>query len=322
MKYSELKKQFIASLRGVGKGRRSLHTLFSDWLEIAAIALHQLPYQSGDLAKDSAFESFEKNYLERIKPYSREELNAFSKLLHITTFAHHIGYGDFLGEIASEAELLNRRGGQFFTPYHLCRAMAKMTFGDVKAHVEEKGLLLVAEPASGSGALVIASAEEIASQGVHPCSCVQFDCTDISRDAFNMAYIQLSALGLQAVVRHGNTLSMEFWENRPTPQLRLFDKWLKQKQRSIRLEKALRDLLMLGDNSRNLHTSTAQQKTAVASAEPMSQQNASSQDDSLPVRATLFDLDAFSSGGTKRDRRRCKADVVLRNEQMELPLES
>ncbi|MEM9944889.1 MAG: hypothetical protein AAF810_02365 [Cyanobacteria bacterium P01_D01_bin.36] len=34
--------------------------------------------------------------------------------------------------------------------------MAKMTFGDVRAHVEEKGLLLVSEPASGSGALVIA----------------------------------------------------------------------------------------------------------------------------------------------------------------------
>ena len=308
MKYSELKKQFVASLRGAGGGRRSLHLLFSDWLEIAAIALHQLPYQSGDLDNDSTFESFEQSYLERIKTYNREELNVFSKLLHITTFAHHIGYGDFLGEIASEAELLNRRGGQFFTPYHLCRAITKMTFGNVKAHVEEKGLLIVAEPASGSGALVIASAEEIASQGVHPCSCVQFDCTDISRDAFNMTYIQLSALGLQAVVRHGNTLSMEFWESRPTPQLRLFDKWLKQKQRSQRLEKTLRDLLSIDGDSHSAHTSTAQQNT-------------SSQDDSLSVRATLFDLNAFSSNGTKRDRRRCKADVVLRNEQMELPLD-
>ncbi|MEO0644726.1 MAG: N-6 DNA methylase [Cyanobacteria bacterium J06650_10] len=308
MKHSELKKQFVTSLRGVSDGRHSIHTLFSDWLEIAAIALHQLPYQSGDLDKDNTFESFEKSYLERIKPYSREELNVFSKLLHITMIAHHIGYGDFLGEIASETELLNRRGGQFFTPYHLCRAMAKMTFGDVRAHVEEKGLLLVAEPASGSGALVIASAEEIASQGVHPCSCVQFDCTDISRDAFNMTYIQLSALGLQAVVRHGNTLSMEFWESRPTPQLRLFDKWLNQKQRSLRLEKALRDFLSIDSTSRSTHTSTAQQ-------------NISSQGDSVPVRATLFDLDAFSSSGRKCDRRRCKADVVLRNEQIELPLD-
>ncbi|MEM9944891.1 MAG: hypothetical protein AAF810_02375 [Cyanobacteria bacterium P01_D01_bin.36] len=59
-----------------------------------------------------------------------------------------------------------------------------------------------------------------------------------------------------------------------------------------------------------------QQKTAVASAEPMPQQNTSSQDDSLPVRTTLFDLDAFSASGTKRDRRFRKADVVLRNEQV------
>lgn len=308
MKYSELKKQFVGSIQGISGGRHSLHTLFSDWLEIAAIALHQLPYQSGDSPKDNAFDSLEQSYLERIKPYSREDLNAFSKLLHITMLAHHIEYGDFLGEIASETELLNRRGGQFFTPYHLCRAMAKMTFGNVRAHVEKKGLLLVSEPASGSGALVIASAEEIASQGIHPCSCIQFDCTDISRDAFNMTYIQLSALGLQAVVRHGNTLSMEFWESRPTPQLRLFDKWLRQNQRSMRLEKALRDLLSIDGNSRRTHKSTAQQNT-------------SSQGDNVPVRATLFDLDAFSSGDTKCDRRRCKADVVLRSEQMELPLE-
>lgn len=51
MKHSELKKQFVTSLRGVSDGRHSIHTLFSDWLEIAAIALHQLPYQSGDLAE-------------------------------------------------------------------------------------------------------------------------------------------------------------------------------------------------------------------------------------------------------------------------------
>ncbi|MEM9944888.1 MAG: hypothetical protein AAF810_02360 [Cyanobacteria bacterium P01_D01_bin.36] len=76
MKHSELKKQFVTSLRGVSDGKHSIHTLFSDWLEIAAIALHQLPYQSGDLDKDSTFESFEKSYLERIKPYSREELSS------------------------------------------------------------------------------------------------------------------------------------------------------------------------------------------------------------------------------------------------------
>lgn len=319
MRHSELKKLFITALKGISSGRRSLHALFSDWLEIAAITLHQLPYQSGELSKDDAFELLEQSYLERINPYRPSELNSFSQMLGITMLAHHTGYGDFLGEIASEIELLNRRGGQFFTPYHLCRAIAKMTFGNVKAQVEENGLLLVAEPASGSGALIIASAEEIASQGVHPCSCVQFDCTDVSRDAFNMTYIQLSALGLQAVVRHGNTLSMEFWESRPTPQLRLFDKWLKAQQRSQRLEQALRDLLGLEEN-RSTPADKAQPETGDVLVKPFSQQVVFSQNDSSAVRTTLFDLDAFSADSAKRDRRCRQADVVLRHKQIELPL--
>ncbi|NJM99927.1 MAG: SAM-dependent DNA methyltransferase [Phormidesmis sp. RL_2_1] len=209
------KKPFLSKLQSLSHNHSS-HRIFSDWLEIAALTLHQLPYHSGELAKDAAFERLEQRYMEAIKPYSKDELNVFSELVSLTLIAHHTGYGDFLGEMAGEAELLNKRGGQFFTPYHLCRAIAKMNLGDVKSQVEAKGMITIVEPAVGAGALVIAAAEEIAAQGIDPRATVQFDCTDISRDAFNMAYIQLSALGLQAVVRHGNTLSGEYWEARPT----------------------------------------------------------------------------------------------------------
>ena len=237
----DTKKQFLSKLQGLSYSRSS-HQIFSDWLEIAALTLHQLPYHSGELVRDAAFNTLEVQYMKHIKPYRLDELSVFSELLGLTLAAHHSGYGDFLGEIAGESELLSKRGGQFFTPYHLCRAMAKMTFGDIAAQVKAKGVITVAEPAVGAGALVIASAEEVASQGINPCAHLQFDCTDVSRDAFNMAYIQLSALGLQAVVRHGNTLSREYWESRATPQLRLFDQWLEQQQRPQRLIQAMRSL--------------------------------------------------------------------------------
>ena len=210
------KKPFLSKLRSLSHSHSS-HRIFSDWLEIGAISLHQLPYHSGELAKDAAFERLEQRYMEAIKPYSRDELTVFSELLSLTLIAHHTGYGDFLGEMAGEAELLSKRGGQFFTPYHLCRAISKMTLGDIATQVKEKGVITIAEPAVGAGALVIATAEEIASQGVNPAAYVQFDCTDVSRDAFNMAYIQLSALGLQAIVRHGNTLSDGILGTSPHP---------------------------------------------------------------------------------------------------------
>ena len=286
------KKPFLSKLRSLSHSHSS-HRIFSDWLEIGAISLHQLPYHSGELTKDAAFERLEQRYMEAIKPYSRDELTVFSELLSLTLIAHHTDYGDFLGEMAGEAELLSKRGGQFFTPYHLCRAISKMTLGNIAAQIKEKGMITIAEPAVGAGALVIATAEEIASQGVNPAAYVQFDCTDVSRDAFNMAYIQLSALGLQAIVRHGNTLSDEYWEHRPTPQLRLFHQWLEQQQQ-LRLVQAMRSLL---------------------------------EAESLPVpepATTLFDVDALTveKMRKKRDslgrlRHRPQPDIVL-HKQMSL----
>jgi N-6 DNA Methylase len=273
------KKEFLSKLQDLNRSRSS-HRTFSDWLEIAALTLHQMPYHSGDLEKDAAFERLEKLYMERIKPYSRDELNVFAEMLKITTIVHHTGYSDFLGEIAGESELLNKGSGQFFTPYHLCRAIAKMSLGNVRQAVEAKGIITIGEPAVGAGALVIASAEEIASQGVDPRACAQFDCTDVSRDAFNMAYIQLSAQNLQAVVRHGNTLSGEYWEHRPTPQLRLFRQWAAPQRRAARMAEAMRSLF-------------EDDVSALASAD------------------TLFDMGKFTVEKLSQKRDHCQPDIVL-----------
>jgi hypothetical protein len=274
------KKQFLSKLQGLSQSR-SPHRIFSDWLEIAALTLHQVPYQSGEIAKDAAFEKLEQLYMEHIQPYSKDELNVFAELLSLTLAIHHNGYGDFLGEIAGEAELLNKGSGQFFTPYYLCKAIARMTFGDIQGQVERQGIITAADPACGAGALIIAGAEEIASQGIDPRAHVQFDCTDISRDAFNMAYIQLCAQNLQAMVRHGNSLSGEYWEHRPTPQLRLFDQWLKVQQRSQQLVKAVRSLLEEGST-------------------PL-----------LARSETLFDVDEFTVESRLKKRERRTADIVL-----------
>lgn len=53
---------------------------------------------------------------------------------------------------------------------------------------------------------------------------------DVSRNCFNMTYLQLSLMDLQAVVQHGNTLSMEMWETRKTTQMMLFEDWLEKAQ--------------------------------------------------------------------------------------------
>ena len=238
-----LKKDFVKILKQLSPHRHKWE-IFSDWLEIAAICMHQLPYQNGELERDAAYETYEAKYMEAIKRYSRAELSEMAKLLGLTIKAHSLDFRDFLGEIAGDEGLLNEEGGQFFTPYSVCRMMAQMTVGNIDAQLQKNGTpLLVSEPAVGGGALVIACAEEVLGQKIDPRSHIQFDCVDVSRTCFNMAYIQLSALGLQAMVRHGNTLSLELWEHRPTTQRRLYDNWLQERRHSQCWE-TVRDLIV------------------------------------------------------------------------------
>lgn len=273
--------------------------------------MHQMPYHSGDIEKDEAFKTLETQYLKAVKSYSREELNKFAEMMALLLMAYGGMYGDLLGEIAGECEVLSKHAGQFFTPYAVSRLMAQSVFSHVRALVEQKGVITVCEPAVGAGGLVIASAEAIADQGVDPRAHVQFDCTDVSRNAFNMAYIQLSMLGLQAVVRHGDTLSMEIWESRPTPQLRLFDQWLRRRQHQKKRDRQMRALLGVFDQTVLGHSLVAADgvKQLVSSVVAPSANG---------VAASLFDTDEFAAAVEKAGRERRTTPDVLLDKQMSL----
>ncbi|MEM9235088.1 MAG: N-6 DNA methylase, partial [Pseudomonadota bacterium] len=235
----DYKKLFVNELDWFSARGHTPWQVFGDFLELGAIALHQLPYNAGDFPKGETFQHYESQYLERSGRYSRDELTRISAMTWYTNLALQQEPRDFLGEIAGEQELLNQDGGQFFTPYSLCKVMAGFQFSNIESLVKEKGRVTVDDPASGGGAMLIAAAEACMEQGIDPRTHLQFHATDVSRNAFNMTYIQLAALDLQATVRHGNTLSNELWEARPTPQLRYFDQWRQQRLADIRSERAI-----------------------------------------------------------------------------------
>lgn len=315
----QLQKEFIETLEGFGHSRHK-QTVFSDCLEMAAIALHQIPYHTGDFPKDETFAALEEKYAKVEERYIPDERVLIANLLGITMTAHSQGFNDFLGDIASDQALLNKKAGQFFTPYEVCRMMAQMTLSDARSVVEEKGLITIQEPVSGGGALVIACAEELARQKIDPRSCAHFHCIDISRDAFNMTYIQLSALDLQAIVHHGDTLSpdLKMWESRPTPQHRYFDRWLQQHRDAARL-KRVRDLIV--DPASFFAAQDAGADTALP---PAAEEAAADSRAPAPQRreaqASLFDMNAAAPPPSKESRRpRRKADVVLpRDRQLDL----
>ena len=133
-------------------------------------------------------------------------------LTHVAR-AFNSGMSDVLGRIYMESGFSNMKGGQVFTPWPICQAMATTTIDNV----EVKPVYLLMEPACGSGALVLAAAEIFEKSGRPVGKHLWADMTDADVVCQRMAYIQMSLVGVPGVVRHGNSLSNEYHENAVTP---------------------------------------------------------------------------------------------------------
>lgn len=208
--------QFIRKIESLSYGLNTL-TLFQDFIEIAALSLHQQPYHCGLVRKDEEYEKIEAEYMERICKYKPEVRNSFPELIALVHIALAEKPQDFLGSVYMKLEVANKRNGEFFTPYHISKMMACMVLGDVATLIKEKGYFTMCEPACGAGGMVIAAADIVRESGFCATDSMTFAATDINRICFNMTYIQSSLLQLTGIVVHGNTLSMEAFDVRETP---------------------------------------------------------------------------------------------------------
>lgn len=190
--------------------RHRPHQVFADFCEMSALSISN----AFDKAQS---ETREARYLQIVKGYSAEEVALFPQLLgHLTDWLEG-GMDDCLGKLFMQLELGNHWKGQFFTPFEIARLMAQMTVGDVRAQVQEQGFITVCEPAAGAGGMLIAMADTIAEQGMNFQKVMHATAIDVDATAVHMCYVQLSLLGVPAVVLHGNALSAETWGHWLTP---------------------------------------------------------------------------------------------------------
>ena len=103
----------------------------------------------------------------------------------------------------------NNAGGQFFTPYDICRAMAKITMKRecVLEIIDRQGYVSINDPACGAGATLIAAAEALLQWDINFQQTAIFIGQDIDYGTALMCYVQLSLLGCAGYVRVGNTLT-------------------------------------------------------------------------------------------------------------------
>lgn len=191
--------------------RHSLQQVFRDFCELSALSF-------SNAADRVNFDKREARYMQIARQYERDEMDRFPRMLACVVRELEMGMSDVMGSLFMALELGNADKGQFFTPYAVSSLMARLTLGDVSAHIERAGFVSLNEPAVGAGGMVIAVAEAMRDAGANYQRALHVVATDIDAAACHMAYLQFSLLHIPAVVIHGNGLNpAESWDEWMTP---------------------------------------------------------------------------------------------------------
>ncbi len=200
-----LKKKFINTFNELLSGRFSPTTIWADFITMFACSL-------SNIMDIWHWEEREKLYWQTAEKYSQEERDLFLKLAAVTMTAFTCNpEQDFLGDIYMSLGLGKKGTGQFFTPYHICDVMEKITMDDVVRQVKEKGVYTIADYCCGAGATLIAGVnharKELEKAGLDYRDCVLAVAEDIDTTVALMCYIQLSLIGVPGFVKVSNSLT-------------------------------------------------------------------------------------------------------------------
>lgn len=195
-------------------GSRSSYEVFCDWIKCSALAIQNQIYI---FRHDELWGKREDQYLRTIEPYGKDAAH-FPEMLGILTMALEEDMTDVLGRIYMEGGIGNKNTGQFFTPFHISLACAKLSLEG------EDGSRPVAvnESSCGSGGMIIAAAKALQDCGINYQRCLDVVAQDLDWKAVYMCYVQLSILGIKAVVVQGNSLINPYVPGQADPECVFF----------------------------------------------------------------------------------------------------
>lgn len=193
-------KDFLDTFRKLSNVHGGWQT-WSDFVHLAAYAISN--------AVDPVHrEQRESEYMKIISRYTEAEGQAHARLLAATVEALEENPDqDFLGRIYMNLEMGNKYLGQCFTPFDVCRMMAKINCPNLPEEIRKKGWVSVMDCCIGGGAMLIAFASECRAQKVDFQNHCLFVGQDIDHNVAMMAYIQLSLLGCPGYIVVGNALT-------------------------------------------------------------------------------------------------------------------
>lgn len=201
-----MKKKIVKCIQQLS-GRYSPTSVFFDWVQCMALSISNTCHMiHGDTWKQR-----EETYKATMNKYDEEERSKLAEMSGMLVIAMEEGLGDTLGEIYMDSIGGDSGKGQFFTPYSVSLACARLTLTQENAD----GKITVNEPTCGSGGMIIAAAHVLRERGENYQRKLDVVCQDLDWTAVYMCYVQLSLFGIRAAVAQGNTLSEPYINSYP-----------------------------------------------------------------------------------------------------------
>lgn len=202
------KKEIIKMIEKIS-GKYSAYEVFTDWIRCCALAVsNSVTFFHGKVWRDR-----EQIFLDTMRKYTPEEQKILSEMTALLTLALEYEMTDVLGQIYMEAGMGSKAAGQFFTPFHLSLACAKLAVQEP----DENGIYTINEPSCGGGGMIIAAAVALRDGGVDYQRKMRVVAQDLDWKGVYMCYLQLSLLGINAVCVQGNTLTEPYVKGKTDP---------------------------------------------------------------------------------------------------------
>lgn len=205
--HKSYKMQIAECITGMS-GKYSSYEIFSDWVEMMAIAIQN----NCTVVHNKLWQQREQQYIQTFSRYSQHEKEVIFKMTGLLTLAFEEEIADVLGEIYMEAGCGSRATGQFFTPFHVSRMCAELT---IPHDVDENNRYVMNEPSTGGGGMIIAAARVLKDRGLNYQRCMKVTAQDMDWKAVYMTYVQVSLLGIDAAIVQGNTLAEPYVHGYP-----------------------------------------------------------------------------------------------------------
>lgn len=133
------------------------YQLITDVLECGAIAISN----TVDFSSYAEREEQYKKVMEKYQPEEQKILGEVFTMIYqlLSSVVYDDGcFDDYLGELFMRCEQGNSGTGQFFTPYHVSKLMAKMILGsEVVEKAEKDEVITVNDPCCGGGGMLMAA---------------------------------------------------------------------------------------------------------------------------------------------------------------------